>query len=271
MEFYKFKDNKISFDPNRYLFQYNTYDNLEYYLKNLTVGASSLYDFNDIFERMFKIRLFQKSDSVEQHLRSVLLQASNGKSDHKRLVTTIEDYLKEFKISCFSKNPLEPLMWSHYADKHHGICLVFDRNQFLDSSIKGGNVNYSNLIPNQAFFQGRTTQAEMGEIVYNIIHTKSLHWRYEQEFRYSKLQKERYFSFNPKSLKGIILGFNNTNEKAITEKISHFEQENDSRVKIFYSYPNKSNFEMEISTEPYKNNSHSSNQGMYFDLPPFEF
>src|SRR5438552_2914382 len=27
---------------------------------------------------------------------------------------------------CFSKSPSNPLLWSHYADKHKGICLGFE-------------------------------------------------------------------------------------------------------------------------------------------------
>ena len=36
-------------------------------------------------------------------------------------------------ISCFSKSWNSTLMWSHYGDKHKGICVEFDRlkNDFL--------------------------------------------------------------------------------------------------------------------------------------------
>src|SRR4030042_3833160 len=50
---------------------------------------------------------------------------------HKR---EIRGLLKRFKVSknsemgllCFSKNWTNPLLWSHYASKHEGICLGFD-------------------------------------------------------------------------------------------------------------------------------------------------
>ncbi|MFO8147554.1 MAG: DUF2971 domain-containing protein, partial [Gillisia sp.] len=33
---------------------------------------------------------------------------------------------KEYKLSCFSEFNDEILMWSHYADKHSGICIGFN-------------------------------------------------------------------------------------------------------------------------------------------------
>src|SRR5438552_5198124 len=33
---------------------------------------------------------------------------------------------QRFGVLCFSKNWKNPLLWSHYAEKHKGLCLGFD-------------------------------------------------------------------------------------------------------------------------------------------------
>ena len=39
-----------------------------------------------------------------------------------------EENEREYGLICFSENWTNPLLWSHYADKHRGICLGFDVN-----------------------------------------------------------------------------------------------------------------------------------------------
>ena len=43
-----------------------------------------------------------------------------------RLRSYIEVASKRLGLMCFSDNWKSPVMWSHYADKHMGICLGFD-------------------------------------------------------------------------------------------------------------------------------------------------
>lgn len=95
-------------------------------------------------------------------------------------------------ISCFSKRYDSILMWSHYGDKHKGICIEFDRpdKDFLD-------VKYSTK--RCKFDLEDTTRRVLGYMLSNeevdvndkglircisepfII--KSLDWRYEEEVR----------------------------------------------------------------------------------------
>ena len=78
-------------------------------------------------------------------------------------------------------------MWSHYADKHRGICLGFNIN---DDFLK--KVNY---IEKRAMI---TVGAEMSaahvleELEEFVLSTKYDHWSYEEEFRYFVSLKEAY-------------------------------------------------------------------------------
>src|SRR6266446_5545165 len=50
--------------------------------------------------------------------------------EDKKLRPALRKYKKEmserFGMICFSKQWHNPLLWSHYADKHRGMCLGFD-------------------------------------------------------------------------------------------------------------------------------------------------
>ena len=39
-------------------------------------------------------------------------------------------------LLCFSRNWKDPVLWSHYADKHRGICLGFDLDDYYSQNVK---------------------------------------------------------------------------------------------------------------------------------------
>ena len=81
-------------------------------------------------------------------------------------------------ILCFSQHWHNPVLWSHYADRHRGICLGFD---LPDDKVK--RISYSRkrllaevdkfISPNQMSVQ------EMQKFLF----TKYAHWKYEDEVR----------------------------------------------------------------------------------------
>ncbi len=81
-------------------------------------------------------------------------------------------------LLCFSGNWTNPVLWSHYADKHRGMCLGFDVEkteaqpvEYQDERLleKLDEVSDPSLLP--MALQRR------------LLKTKSHHWRYEEEFR----------------------------------------------------------------------------------------
>lgn len=91
---------------------------------------------------------------------------------------TKEELAASKGLLCFSKDWGNPVQWSHYADKHQGICLGFEvpDNMLL-------NVEYVS----------RRLVAEAEAIIENghanvalmkrFLSTKYSHWRYEKEVR----------------------------------------------------------------------------------------
>lgn len=139
-----------------------------------------------------------------------------------------EDYKKiqinkinKTSICCFSKNYTNMTMWSHYADKHHGVCLVFDYDlteRFEDPEINRrmnfGTVEYKELQPYNYL---KSKQ----EGLCNLFFTKAKDWSYEEEVRFFILERDlEFIRFNRKFLKGVIFGANVTDEEIEKFKVS---------------------------------------------------
>ncbi len=77
-----------------------------------------------------------------------------------------------FGVLCFSERKDDLLQWAHYADRHKGICLGFD----VAEDEKFGPVKYRReRLP----FPQKLDQKFMRK----LLSTKSVHWRYEKEWR----------------------------------------------------------------------------------------
>lgn len=110
----------------------------------------------------------------------------------KEIIQKIKKVRNNVLISCFSKRYDSILMWSHYGDKHKGICFEFERPEkdFLD-------VKYSKK--RCKFDLEDTTRRVLGYMLSNeevdvndkgLIRciskpfiVKSLNWQYEEEVR----------------------------------------------------------------------------------------
>lgn len=127
----------------------------------------------------------------------------------------------QFRISSFSNTPIESLMWAHYADKHAGICLIYDRMKLL-KSLKTNDVSFQ-ITPVKYGVKPIITLIEQDyQIIYNsdipIYSAKDSNWKYEKEIRiYIEMTKKDNLSPYGESynichlaLKGIIYGYKMT-------------------------------------------------------------
>jgi len=83
--------------------------------------------------------------------------------------------IKRWRIYCLTPHSDNRLMWSHYSDKHRGICLEFDAGE----AVIGGayQVAYSDAPP------ALDILAISDPSVFQILVTKSPDWCYENEYR----------------------------------------------------------------------------------------
>ena len=77
---------------------------------------------------------------------------------------------RQHGVLCFSLDRGNPLLWSHYADKHRGLALGFDVDEGISRPII-----YRSTRP------ALGTKAD--QIANALLFTKYEDWRYEQEIR----------------------------------------------------------------------------------------
>jgi hypothetical protein len=125
-------------------------------LRNRRLKIAQLDDLNDLFEL--------KSVNLCKPLHA---QAFDGTDKHEGFKGEIA---RRYGVLCFSEDKTDVLQWSHYADRHKGICLGFD---ISGSEGKFGQVQYvSERFP----FPDPPDQAFM----WKLLSTKSVAWKYEK-------------------------------------------------------------------------------------------
>jgi hypothetical protein len=112
-------------------------------------------------------------------------------------------------ILCFSKSWHNPVLWSHYADKHKGLCLGFE---IPDSLLAHVTYSRERLVVNTEKLKRPNELPQ--DIATQFLFTKYEHWPYEEEVRcFVELNDkdpttELYFAgfSNNLELKSIIIG-----------------------------------------------------------------
>jgi len=117
-----------------------------------------------------------------------------------------DEYLSHLGCSCFSESNNNILLWSHYGDKHKGMCLEFDTAWNLFS--KAFKVNYSAEFPKwdatKMIFD--FTPRDGSKDIFLPMLTKSKLWEYEQEWRIFHKKAMTTEDYKPKYLKSIYFG-----------------------------------------------------------------
>lgn len=195
------------------------------------------------------------AEIAENDLKNILNRIYRDFYNNETPQSRIDKYIKQIKkfvinevLTCsFSKTYESTLMWSHYADKHSGICIEFDDisemqhisfNNNNNIKIKLRNVTYTKLDKQSVehlrfsiglaasnnsnklnFLNQRLTLNGLQDIYDDkfeaIYSTKSIEWQYEQEARYLVLAKdlpEQKLRYNPQFVKSITFGINTTDE-----------------------------------------------------------
>jgi hypothetical protein len=95
--------------------------------------------------------------------------------EDRQLRLALREYKKEmtkrFGMICFCKHWHNPLLWSHYADKHRGMCLGFDVD---DRGLR--TVDYLEE-------RSDLTMPPTKESADELLFTKYRDWQYEEELR----------------------------------------------------------------------------------------
>lgn len=130
---------------------------LDHALDDLMHGrlkVSRFADLNDPFELL----------SVELSDRGI----------RRRVAEWRKNAATRYGVLCFSSAWRSPVLWSHYGDKHRGVCLGFD----VPDSLLGEVAYLSKRSPLDGLLE-QMKSAQPGP----LFRTKFEHWRYEGEIR----------------------------------------------------------------------------------------
>lgn len=112
-------------------------------------------------------------------------------------------------VICFSRAWRQPLLWSHYGEKHHGMCLGFD---IPDDQLV--SVRYVKGLHKINVVSPSTKQSTIDNLLDRLKFTKFEGWKYENEVRYlvslNSIERQSGLYFVPFSesllLREVVLG-----------------------------------------------------------------
>jgi hypothetical protein len=136
--------------------------------------SEAQYALSNVALRRIKIaRIADLNDPFE------LLAVNLRNRAHRQAVRRWKEELSEQRgLLCYSKSWGQPMLWSHYADKHRGICLGFDVPDKL-------------LMPVEYLDKPLTLKIDWSsgwakvspDLVNRLLRAKSKGWNYEDEVR----------------------------------------------------------------------------------------
>jgi hypothetical protein len=203
------------------LYQYFSFEDGFEFLKTLKLTLSPLDSFNDPFEflpvskyvevlisksKVAMLELINILEKRKQEIKepplifylsplSLILSyhRANKKNNLDAQIKSIRAYLDcsdNIRLSCFSENCNNILMWGHYGRKHTGMVIAFKTNMEYWGDSNFFKVMYSNnriTVPQE---DDSTLHTPIGaQWQHDLYCTKSLCWSYENEWRYIKYQK----------------------------------------------------------------------------------
>jgi hypothetical protein len=120
-------------------------------IKNHRIKIAEISDLNDPFE---------------------LMCFAQPNRTHRWLIGSTKTELgKDKGLICFSRTWRSPLMWSHYSDKHRGMCLGFDVRDDLVAPV------------NYVMHRPRFPRNPTPHTAFTLAYTKFYGWSYEEEYR----------------------------------------------------------------------------------------
>lgn len=196
----------MEIDNPDYIYKYRPVSNNEkfredYSLINLIENMatfSSRLNFNDLFD--CKVELLKPSPKelksfvkqVQKPFKKNLAPLTStgkftleGEVYLQNLVENFEKQINSYSIISFSSKPDSNLMWSHYANSHHGFCI-----EFKGKDIKTKKVVYTKNIPTipildvMKVMYNLDKSLDLGDRIINALCTKLNEWEYESEYRH---------------------------------------------------------------------------------------
>ena len=136
--------------------------------------VSTRYGLDDLRHRHLKIA---QLDELNDPFDLWAIAQPDGRL-RQAITATKQEMAQRYGMLCFSLDWQNPLLWSHYADRHRGLALGFDVDE--------------RILKRVSYVETRPTVNEVNFAVANsLLFTKYIDWRYEQEARiYTNLKDQ---------------------------------------------------------------------------------
>lgn len=205
----------------RFVYRYVGYEISEKYLSDYMLQSyfylNSVSDFNDPFDMGAYVTInpdpkkrSEKFNKILKEHRTDLNWKQRRKETSKMMLApdqlpniraAYEKSIRDMGAVCFTTEPCNLLMWSHYASHHCGLALQFHAANDIRTLSRLLKVNYSDEYPIIDWVEDTKKTLE------SVLTTKSRHWEYEKEFRIFVVDGAKtYLPFQPKALTGLIFG-----------------------------------------------------------------
>lgn len=171
-------------------------------IKNRVFYKYRPFDIYSIRIIMMKQIYFARNEQFNDPFDSNLIYLKSGSTENGISYKIRNKISDELGVFCLTKKKGDILMFSHYAQNHTGVCFIFDFNKIPRES-ELFKIKYSE---NMQLIKDENKSSEY----INCLITKSIHWKYENEYRIIKFfqnNDSRLINLVKRNLKGIILGY----------------------------------------------------------------
>ncbi len=164
---------------------------------------------DQIFETIDRVLNRDGLVLTETHIQKRITELTKDPLKTKvMLEKVVESEISNYRVLCLSLTRTNNIMWSHYSDKHTGVCIKLDTSKdypFFTFPLK---VSYKFKYPLKNYIQDHDDHNSFS----TIFRTKYLYWKYEREIRIIKDIRTTQFinkgllNFNKEALMEINFG-----------------------------------------------------------------
>jgi len=212
--------------------------------------SNVIFDKTSFDAYFYKKHLISKYKPKFKERKKLQNRMSNPDDIQQQIRQSFLKSIKNTGIHSFTNTCKNLLMWAQYADKHQGVCLIFEVCEDIDTFTSALKINYSKNYPVVKYMHEKNG----ADLIEKPFLTKSEDWKYESEWRIFDLEKAKhYLYFKPKSLFGIILGakITETNKKMVYSLLRQRAKKGFPEVKVFDARCSDTEYKLQI----WRNNS----------------
>ena len=238
----------------------NSINKLRDIIVESTLWLSSSDAFNDPFDTKAKVIINSSPDKLRGKIKQLLkthkpeLGGIRRNQEINRIMANQSELLKNINNSteksfkkigtcCFTTNPRNLLMWSHYANQHKGIVLQFEVAKDISAFLKTVSVDYVKDYPIINWVNETEKEIRKGFL------NKFEDWEYENEWRIVHVfGANTYIDFKPEALTGVVFGCKSdiSVKEAVKQLLTTRSQKKMPAVNIYNAFMHESKYEVFI-------------------------